>query len=177
MNRVDAWRMVQRRAAELGMRIRVGCHTFRATGITAYLEAGGTLENAKPWPRTKARARPSSTTAPATRLPSMRSSGLRFEERGASVPDLRLTFMDRHLKTNRPAGLILANATDFLNAGLALLFEKTATSRDAKLAIVSIQTSVELLAKFRLARDNGRICNNSGQPASLGVAYESGTGW
>jgi hypothetical protein len=23
------------------------CHTFRATGITAYLEAGGTLENAQ----------------------------------------------------------------------------------------------------------------------------------
>jgi site-specific recombinase XerD len=45
MNRVDAWRMVQRRAADVGMRIRVGCHTFRATGITAYLEAGGTLEN------------------------------------------------------------------------------------------------------------------------------------
>jgi hypothetical protein len=47
MNRVDAWRMVQRRAADLGVRIRVGCHTFRATGITAYLEAGGTLENAQ----------------------------------------------------------------------------------------------------------------------------------
>ena len=47
MNRVDAWRMVQRRAADLGMRIRIGCHTFRATGITAYLEAGGTLENAQ----------------------------------------------------------------------------------------------------------------------------------
>jgi site-specific recombinase XerD len=47
MNRVDAWRMVQRRAAYLGMRIKVGCHTFRATGITAYLEAGGTLENAQ----------------------------------------------------------------------------------------------------------------------------------
>ena len=30
MNRVDAWRMVQRRAADLGMRIKVGCHTFRA---------------------------------------------------------------------------------------------------------------------------------------------------
>ena len=43
MNRVDAWRMVQRRAADLGMRVRIGCHTFRATGITAYLEAGGTL--------------------------------------------------------------------------------------------------------------------------------------
>jgi len=25
----------------------IGCHTFRATGITAYLEAGGTLENAQ----------------------------------------------------------------------------------------------------------------------------------
>ena len=47
MNRVDAWRMVQRRAAELGMKGRIGCHTFRATGITAYLEGGGTLENAQ----------------------------------------------------------------------------------------------------------------------------------
>ncbi|MGH7079990.1 MAG: tyrosine-type recombinase/integrase [Acetobacteraceae bacterium] len=47
MNRVDAYRMIQRRAAELGMRVKVGCHTFRAAGITAYLEAGGTLENAQ----------------------------------------------------------------------------------------------------------------------------------
>lgn len=47
MNRVDAWRMIQRRAAGLGFRVRIGCHTFRATGITAYLEAGGTLENAQ----------------------------------------------------------------------------------------------------------------------------------
>src|SRR5271165_6672645 len=47
MHRVDAYRMIQRRAAELGMRVKVGCHTFRATGITAYLEAGGTLENAQ----------------------------------------------------------------------------------------------------------------------------------
>jgi site-specific recombinase XerD len=47
MHRVDAWRMIQRRAADLGARGRIGCHTFRATGITAYLEAGGTLENAQ----------------------------------------------------------------------------------------------------------------------------------
>ena len=47
MNRIDAWRMVQRCAEALGMKIRIGCHTFRATGITAYLEAGGTLENAQ----------------------------------------------------------------------------------------------------------------------------------
>jgi integrase len=39
IDRVAAWRMVQRRAADLGMHIKVGCHTFRATGITAYLEA------------------------------------------------------------------------------------------------------------------------------------------
>ena len=26
---------------------KIGCHTFRATGITAYLGAGGTLENAQ----------------------------------------------------------------------------------------------------------------------------------
>ena len=26
---------------------RIGCHTFRATGITAYLENGGTLEKAQ----------------------------------------------------------------------------------------------------------------------------------
>ena len=47
MSRVDPWRMVQRRAADLGTRVRIGCRTFRATGITAYLEAGGTLENAQ----------------------------------------------------------------------------------------------------------------------------------
>jgi site-specific recombinase XerD len=47
MHRVDAWRMIQRRRADLGMRIKASGHTFRATGITAYLEAGGTLENAQ----------------------------------------------------------------------------------------------------------------------------------
>jgi len=47
MHRIDAYRMIQRRAAELGLKVKIGCHTFRATGITAYLEAGGTLENAQ----------------------------------------------------------------------------------------------------------------------------------
>ena len=32
--------------ADRGVWIR-GCHTFRATGIPAYLEAGGTLKNAQ----------------------------------------------------------------------------------------------------------------------------------
>jgi integrase len=47
MNRVDAYRMVRRRTAEAGFKIKLGCHVFRATGITPYLEAGGTLENAQ----------------------------------------------------------------------------------------------------------------------------------
>jgi site-specific recombinase XerD len=47
MNRVDAYRMVRRRTADAGFKVKLGCHVFRATGITAYLEAGGTLENAQ----------------------------------------------------------------------------------------------------------------------------------
>ncbi len=47
MHRVDVFRMIGRRAPALRKRSKIGCHTFRATGITAYLEAGGTLENAQ----------------------------------------------------------------------------------------------------------------------------------
>jgi site-specific recombinase XerD len=47
MHRVDAYRMIQRRAAAMGLKVRINCHTFRATGITAYMDAGGTLENAQ----------------------------------------------------------------------------------------------------------------------------------
>jgi hypothetical protein len=52
-----------------------------------------------------------------------------------------------------PEQIILSNAIDFLNAGLLLLFKKSLIGRDAKLAVVSIQTSVELFAKFRLVKD------------------------
>jgi len=38
--------MIRRRAAGAGIKTPVGKHTFRATGITAYLKNGGTLENA-----------------------------------------------------------------------------------------------------------------------------------
>jgi integrase len=47
MNRIDAYRMIRRRSAEAGFKVKLGCHLFRATGITAYLEGGGTLENAQ----------------------------------------------------------------------------------------------------------------------------------
>ena len=29
------------------MKVRIGCHTFRATGISAYLQSGGSLESAR----------------------------------------------------------------------------------------------------------------------------------
>jgi len=43
----DALRMVKRRAIKAGLSASVCCHTFRATGITANLENGGTIENAQ----------------------------------------------------------------------------------------------------------------------------------
>jgi site-specific recombinase XerD len=47
MSQADAWRMIRRRAKAVGIEAPIGCHTFRATGITAYLENGGTLEHAQ----------------------------------------------------------------------------------------------------------------------------------
>lgn len=47
MTQPDAWRMIRRRARPAGINTKIGCHTFRATGITAYLEDGGTLEHAQ----------------------------------------------------------------------------------------------------------------------------------
>ncbi len=47
MARTDVLRMVKRRAQEAGLPSSTCCHTFRATGITAYLENGGTIENAQ----------------------------------------------------------------------------------------------------------------------------------
>ena len=41
----NAYAMVQRRALAAGTGTRIGNHSFRATGITAYLKNGGTLEN------------------------------------------------------------------------------------------------------------------------------------
>ena len=42
----NAYAMIQRRAKAAGITTRVGNHTFRATGVTAYLKSGGTLERA-----------------------------------------------------------------------------------------------------------------------------------
>jgi len=47
MHENDVLRMVKRRAVEAGLPDSTCCHTFRATGITAYLENGGTVEKAQ----------------------------------------------------------------------------------------------------------------------------------
>lgn len=47
MTRTDVLRMIKRRAQAAELPASTCCHTFRATGITAYLEAGGSIENAQ----------------------------------------------------------------------------------------------------------------------------------
>jgi len=47
MGQADAYRMIGRRAAVAGVATRIGCHSWRARGITAYLENGGLLEHAQ----------------------------------------------------------------------------------------------------------------------------------
>jgi integrase/recombinase XerD len=47
VSRTDVLRMIKRRAVAAGLPASTCCHTFRATGITAYLENGGTIENAQ----------------------------------------------------------------------------------------------------------------------------------
>jgi site-specific recombinase XerD len=42
----NAYAMIRRRAAGAGIETKLGNHSFRATGITAYLKNGGTLEKA-----------------------------------------------------------------------------------------------------------------------------------
>jgi integrase len=47
LSRNDALRMIYRRAKAAGLATAVSCHTFRATGITVYLENGGSIEKAQ----------------------------------------------------------------------------------------------------------------------------------
>ena len=47
IHRRDVLAMVKRRCLAVGLPSRICCHTFRATGITAYLSNGGILEKAQ----------------------------------------------------------------------------------------------------------------------------------
>ena len=47
LDRRNALELIYRRAKHAGIATQIGCHTFRATGITIYLTNGGTLEKAQ----------------------------------------------------------------------------------------------------------------------------------
>jgi site-specific recombinase XerD len=47
IDRREVWGMIKRRARKAGLPETITCHTFRATGITTYLENGGTVEHAQ----------------------------------------------------------------------------------------------------------------------------------
>jgi integrase/recombinase XerD len=47
MRREDVFRMIKCRCKDAKLGAAANCHTFRATGITAYLLNGGTLEHAQ----------------------------------------------------------------------------------------------------------------------------------
>ncbi|MGO9466607.1 MAG: tyrosine-type recombinase/integrase [Isosphaeraceae bacterium] len=44
LSTADVWRMIRRSAILANIKTRIGCRSFRATGITNYLEHKGTLE-------------------------------------------------------------------------------------------------------------------------------------
>ena len=43
----NVYAMIQRRAVAAGIGTKISCHSFRATGVTAYLQNGGKLEVAQ----------------------------------------------------------------------------------------------------------------------------------
>ncbi|HTU44498.1 MAG TPA: tyrosine-type recombinase/integrase, partial [Bryobacteraceae bacterium] len=94
MHRIDAWNMIQRRTSDAGLKTRIGCHSFRATGITAYLDNGGTLENAQ-----LMAAHESPRT---TKLYDRTGDQITLDE-GRADPDLRRPLPDDHL-SDRPVG-------------------------------------------------------------------------
>jgi integrase len=72
----DVWRMIRRRALAAGIKTEIGCHTFRATGITAYLKNGGTLEKAAAMANHASTRTTQLYDRRRDELTSMRSSGL-----------------------------------------------------------------------------------------------------
>jgi integrase len=47
LSRTDVWYMVRHRASDAGIETAIGCHTFRAAGITDYLTNGGRIQVAQ----------------------------------------------------------------------------------------------------------------------------------
>lgn len=47
MTRINVWKLVKSRARAIGLEKLIGCHSFRATGLTEYMNAGGQLDIAQ----------------------------------------------------------------------------------------------------------------------------------
>ena len=71
LNRHNAWAAIRKRAKAAGFLTPVGCHTWRATGITIYLENDGRMDDSSTpsrWPDMSLREQRSSTIGQRTRL-------------------------------------------------------------------------------------------------------------
>ena len=84
MSRVDVFRMIKRRVRQAELGAAANCHTFRATGITAYCSMADALRARRRSPRTNRHGPPSSTTGQPMRSRLMKSSGSSFEGGGNS---------------------------------------------------------------------------------------------
>ena len=62
LSQANAYRMIRRRAKAAGIQTKIGNHTFRVTGITAYLKNGGKREIAWQISAHESSALPDSTT-------------------------------------------------------------------------------------------------------------------
>jgi hypothetical protein len=85
MARQDARRMIVRRAIAAGITTKLGCHTFRATGITVYLLNGGLLEYAQQMAAHKSARKQSCKIGATTKLLSIRSRELCCNPRRAPL--------------------------------------------------------------------------------------------
>ncbi|MBV9034025.1 MAG: tyrosine-type recombinase/integrase, partial [Acidobacteriaceae bacterium] len=47
LHQSNVHKMIRRRCRQAGIETKIGCHSFRATGITNYLQNGGRLEVAQ----------------------------------------------------------------------------------------------------------------------------------
>ena len=66
--------MIQRRAKAAGLRTKISAHSFRATGITTYLQNGGKSKSRSTWPGMDPPEQQDYMTAEAVRLNLMKWS-------------------------------------------------------------------------------------------------------
>jgi integrase len=84
LHRSEVWGMIKRRARKAGRAEEICCHTFRATGITTYLENGGTIERAQQIAAHESPRTTSCTTARRSPSPSKRWSEFGLNRTNAS---------------------------------------------------------------------------------------------